>query len=126
MKMTSWLIIYVLFVHFVSDYVFQSNSIIEYKSKHWVWLMIHVLSYISILTVGILIGSLFFKYNLGFIWKFLLININAHWITEYFTSRRIEKYRKKSKTRNMMLLIGLEQFIILSAIFLSFHTNTNG
>ena len=105
----------------IADYFFQSQTVVENKGKYFMWMMIHILIYSIVLLVGMVIGSLFFKYKLDFLFKFMCVNISVHCFVEQFTYERIEKYNKKKKERMAMLVLAIEQFIIISSLILTYN-----
>ena len=68
---------YLILLHFLGDFILQSDAIAIGKSKKWLPLLTHTTIY-----------SLCF---LWFGWLFVLVTFLTHTATDYFTSRAISK-----------------------------------
>lgn len=113
--------IYLLFVHWVGDYIGQDGKMALGKGKSIYWLNIHVSVYFLILTIGTFI--LYFStnnYEFVNICKFLLLNGPLHWITDYFTSRLATHLREKNDDRHYWVT-GFDQFIHSSTIIYTYN-----
>lgn len=66
-----------LTVHFIADFVLQSNNMAVGKSKSLGWLTLHVAIYAACF--------------LPFGWQFALLTLWLHWVTDYCTSRLTSK-----------------------------------
>ena len=106
---TCLFIIYLLFVHYVSDFVFQSSWMAINKSKSNIALGMHIVAYGFMLSVGMLIGLLFFE--MSYVWLFLLANCCLHFITDYITSRISSHFYRKDERAYFWWTIGADQFI---------------
>jgi hypothetical protein len=105
----------ILFIHWVGDYLLQTNEIAAKKSKSIVWLTFHVLLYAVALLVGILLMSIrtgMVPFNS--IALFVGINGALHWITDLVTSRIVQ--RVVGNTRVFYLVIGFDQFLHAAAL----------
>ena len=118
--LTTGLVIYLIFIHLLGDFVLQSDAMTVYKSKHFPWLMIHLLAYGTTLLAGFLLGSKIFEYKISFLFCFLTINIVVHSIIEYFTSKLIERCKKKLQLHSLLFYVAIEQFVLISTLFLTF------
>lgn len=89
--MNIWFICYILFVHYIADFVCQTSEMASRKSKDSAWLTFHVAIYTLILTWGMALRPYFWQHNnihvARLLFGFLLINSVAHWIVDYITSR---------------------------------------
>jgi hypothetical protein len=85
----------ILIVHWIADFVLQTDKQAKGKSKNWGDLLEHTLSYSSLWgIVGFIYLAISFKdfpfqptSNLLVILYFVLITFICHTITDYFTSR---------------------------------------
>lgn len=100
-------IILILSLHFIADFIFQTDWMAINKSKSLWPLSAHILVYATIIsTLGI---------------KFGLINGVAHWITDFFTSRATSCLWKKEKRHWFFVVIGLDQLIHAITLFSVWH-----
>jgi len=111
-------VIYLLFLHFLADFVCQSNWMAINKSKSDFALSVHVITYTSVLAFGLLLVS--FTNNMSI---YLMFNAFCHFITDFFTSRLNSKLWAKENKHWFFVGIGFDQFIhaatlISSAILL--------
>lgn len=102
-------LIFILFAHWISDFVFQSDKMAINKSKSFYWLTFHVLAYGS--------GMLFFMlmtmtiFSSSSILLYILINSIAHFCTDAVTSRITSYLYSKGDRHNFFVVIGLDQLI---------------
>lgn len=131
-----WTFLYIIFIHWIADFVFQSRQMGENKSKSNYWLTIHVLTYSCItITCWLLLmfidGSHFTiknydlvnRFELSFIFIFVL-----HWITDYITSRITGKYAVEKRWYGFFTTIGFDQVLHYVQLFTVYNyilTNTN-
>lgn len=99
------LIILVLGLHFVGDFILQSDAMAKNKSKSVLWLLFHVTVYgIPLLLIG---------------WKFAAINIGLHFLTDFLTSRITSKLWAAGNVHWFFVVIGLDQFIHATCLILT-------
>ncbi len=85
-------ILIIIVIHWVADFVLQSEAMGTQKSKSNFWLLLHVSIYSA---VWMAIGLFFFP-SLAVI-KFTIVTFIAHFITDYCTSRLTGKYYTAKK-----------------------------
>lgn len=100
-------IILVLFLHWIGDFVLQSDWMAKNKSKSNKVLLIHTSVYCLPL--------------LWFGWKFALINMALHTVTDFFTSRATSKLYASGKIHWFFVVIGFDQFIHTTCLILTLH-----
>lgn len=87
----------IFFLHWIGDFVLQSDWMAKNKSKSNKPLLLHVFIY----TVTLLL--------IHPLWA--LVNGVLHGVTDYFTSRLSSKLWSKGETHNFFVVIGFDQFI---------------
>lgn len=98
--------IYILiWVHWLADFVFQTDKMATNKSTSWAWLSSHVLTYtVFLIPFGI---------------RFALINGAAHFVTDACTSRITSYLWKKNDRHNFFVVIGIDQAAHLTVLLLT-------
>lgn len=97
----------ILLLHFVMDFICQSDWMALGKSSKWWPLFWHVLIYSSA-----------FGYVWGpemFLWTFV-----THFVTDYFTSRWTTNLFKRGERHDFFVIIGLDQLIHATTLTLTY------
>ena len=97
-----------IFFHWVSDFLMQSDYTAKNKSSNNYILLDHVMKY-SLLFLGF------------FGWQFALVNAVAHFITDYFTSRWTKKLWEAGNTHYFFVVVGFDQFFHVATLLISYH-----
>ena len=98
-------IITVIWLHWMADFILQTDAMAKGKSTSNKWLGKHIAVYSAcLLPFGI---------------KFAILNGVAHFITDYFTSRATSKLWKKGDVHNFFVVIGFDQAIHMTCLILS-------
>lgn len=93
-------------VHWVSDFVLQTDAMARGKSTSIKWLSIHVAVYTVLLFI--------------FGWQFALINGAVHWVVDFFTSKWSSYLWKKEEVHWFFVVIGLDQAIHMATLLSTF------
>ena len=99
-------VVVLIWLHFIADFVMQSSAMATNKSSSNKWLGLHVLVY-----------TLPWFY---FGWLFAIINGVAHFITDYFSSRATSKLWKKREVHWFFVVVGFDQAIHLTTLFVTY------
>ena len=106
-----FVISWIMFIHFVFDFILQSDEDAKNKSKSNEHLWSHVSTYqVGICIAGLGIWHFDNSFQLFYWW---IVNLIAHFVTDYFTSRGSSHFFQKQDTHNGFVVIGFDQYIHL-------------
>ena len=95
-----------VWIHFIADFIMQSDRIALNKSKSNVILLQHVAIYgIFLLPFGLV---------------FALVNAGLHFATDFCTSRATSALWKNNQRHWFFVVIGLDQAIHMTCLFASY------
>lgn len=101
---STWLVVLILFAHYLADYIFQTHWMASNKSKS-IWpLLAHIATYTTIF--GLCFGP-----------KYALINGGLHLVIDFITSRLTSKLWAAGKIRPFFLVLGADQFLHSLCLF---------
>jgi membrane-bound metal-dependent hydrolase YbcI (DUF457 family) len=101
------IVLSLVWIHFVADFLLQTDKMATNKSKSNKWLGIHCLVYSTPFLV--------------FGWRFALVTLCLHLVTDYFTSRGTSYLWKREMRHWFFSLIGFDQAIHLTTLILTYH-----
>lgn len=113
------LYIYVFFLHFVGDFILQSDEISKTKSKSIKALTIHICILTATLFIGMLLTIFICEFSLKNVILFVLINGVLHFAIDFVTSKVTSYFYSKGQTHNFFVTIGFDQFLHLACYVLS-------
>ena len=117
--MDIYIIIGILFFHWLADFVFQGDEMAKNKSKNIKWLLYHILIYYLIMLVFTLFIMVNYYGIFSFIW--VLINTFLHFIIDYITSK-INKYLWNNKMiHEFFVSIGFDQFLHITFLLFIYY-----
>ena len=105
--MTIQIALLLVWLHFVADFIMQSDRIAINKSSDNGILLTHVCLY-----------SMFF---LGFGFWFVLANLVLHFITDWCTSRVTKRLWLADQRHWFFVVIGLDQAIHMTCLFVTYE-----
>lgn len=114
--MNPYLILYILFLHFIADFVLQSDAMAKSKSKHFDWLFVHCLVHFASYFFGLL---LVFDMNQAAL--FAGITFFAHLLTDAITSRINGKLYALESKHWFFVGIGADQLSHAAQLILTLH-----
>ncbi|MEW6470279.1 MAG: DUF3307 domain-containing protein [Bacteroidota bacterium] len=109
-----------VFIHFVADFLCQTDKMALNKSKSLYWLSMHVLTYTAVLWGGSIF--LFYGYSdlFAVVSAYAGVNGGLHFITDFFTSKLTSKLWQRESKHWFFVAIGFDQAIHYSCLFLSY------
>lgn len=123
----------IIFIHFLSDFVFQTKSMIKNKSKNIFWLLTHVTIYTTTLfwawvfivkpkietiqSYFILYHSLFF---IHLIVDFIIGKINRNFLMKS-KSRSLKRIQKNKYEHKLLVLSAIEQSIYITFLIIIYN-----
>lgn len=107
------IIIYMLYIHFIADFVLQSDRMAINKSKSWKVLLEHSLVYYGTLATGL------FLYTMEIPPLLFSINFVSHFIIDAITSRINVKLWERNERHWFFVTIGFDQFLHTTILLLT-------
>jgi hypothetical protein len=115
-------VILIIFIHWIADFVLQTDWEATNKSTNIKALLSHTLRYSVWWTVFIIIYGIFFhQLTILNALLFILITFIAHTITDYFTSRLNKKLWDTKQVHNFFVSIGFDQILHYVQLLLTFY-----
>lgn len=119
-------ILVLMFLHWLADFIFQTDDMAKNKSTSFKWLTKHVLTYTGILWLG-LFGYCFFtadslllvESSLYFSLAYAVVNGILHFLIDAVTSRVTSYLWKKQQVHWFFVAIGFDQFLHFACLYLT-------
>lgn len=105
--LTIYTVLTILVIHYIADFILQTDWMALNKSKSNKALLAHVALYS---VVFLPFGAIF-----------ALVTFILHFTTDYFTSRAVSKLAAKNKRKEMFQMIGLDQLIHGTTLMYSYY-----
>lgn len=110
-------IVYILFAHFIADFITQTNNMAKGKSESNLILFLHCYVY-GLVMLWSIIPIAMDKHNLMYV-LWVLVNVITHFFVDYITSR-INKYLwSKGDMHNFFVGVGADQFIHAATLIIT-------
>lgn len=116
----SYLFIYFLLIHWLADFVYQTDWMAQNKSSNLQALFSHILVYTSILYCGLLLVCIKYDISTASFIGFILINSFTHFIIDFVTSRITSTLHKANDVHNFFVVIGFDQLLHAAILFASY------
>lgn len=111
----------ILIIHWIADFILQTNSQAKGKSKEWRPLLEHTVSYTLCWIPFLYFTKWYLNIDgINLLGLFLPITFIAHTITDYFTSRLNSKLWAQGKVHNFFVSIGFDQILHYVQLFLTY------
>jgi hypothetical protein len=121
--LTLWFI-YLLFLHFIADFICQTDKMALGKSKSFTILFDHVFTYSFVMLFGVYFALWVVLNNEKLDWwyctSFFTITFITHYFTDALTSRANAYLYDKSR-HWFFVMIGFDQFIHTTTLLLTFQ-----
>lgn len=122
------IIIYILFTHFVADFIMQTDEMAKGKSTSTYWLTRHIMAYgKTMLFSGFFLVLILFIYGVQFmilliplVISYVVLNMGLHWVTDYFTSKQTKRLWEAKKVHHFFVMIGFDQFIHATCLIVTY------
>jgi hypothetical protein len=111
-------ILFILLVHWIADFILQTDWQAKNKSTNEDALFEHV--YIYSLTTG-LFWFLYFNTNVIILLFATFLIFTLHVVTDHFTSRFNKKLWEKGDTHNFFVSVGFDQFLHYAQLLLVYY-----
>lgn len=106
------IIVMLLAIHFIADFLLQTDWMAQNKSKQNMPLLIHVTVY----SIPLFLFALFFMSPVTAL-LFAVLNFVLHFVTDYLSSRATTYLYHKGDRHNFFVVIGFDQFAHYVAMF---------
>lgn len=120
------IVLAIILIHWLADFVFQTDKMARGKSKNWNDLLSHTGTY-SFIWFCFVPFYVLLNLDTYVEWTgtlFVLITFIAHTITDYFTSRLNSKLWAKGDVHNFFVSIGFDQVLHYTQLLLTYYILT--
>jgi hypothetical protein len=111
------IILLLLLIHWVADFVMQTDKQAQGKANNFTDLVSHTLNYSLILWVGVMVLSKFDVWNCFY---FFIITFIAHTFTDFFTSKINKSYWKRGKSHQFFVSVNFDQWLHYVQLFVTY------
>jgi hypothetical protein len=118
----------IIIIHWIADFVLQTDKQAKGKSKNWKDLLSHTLTYSFVwFIVGFIyihlndINNVFTQFQVKILFLFTFITFIAHTITDYFTSRLNSRLWAEGKVHNFFVSVSADQVYHYIQLFLTYY-----
>jgi len=105
----SYTIVYIMIVHWIADFVMQTDEMAKGKSSSNKWLLIHTTTYTVVMSVLTLNPI------------YAVVNGALHTVVDYATSRWSSRLWAKGDVHNFFVVIGLDQLIHVVTLIATYN-----
>lgn len=105
----------ILFVHYIADFLCQTDWMGNNKSKELLPLLVHVTLYSAVFFI---IGILFYPFD--YTLAFCTFTVIAHFLTDFITSKLSHSMYLQKRFRFFFNIIGFDQFLHAAQLILTY------
>lgn len=116
--MTLTVFLLLVWLHFVADFIMQSDEVSKSKSSNNAILLYHVTLYSLPFAP---FAAWYFPQSYWIALAWVWINVAAHFVTDYITSRMTTKLWRAGEVHWFFVVIGADQAIHMSTLVLTFQ-----
>ena len=117
-----WVVLAILLIHWIADFILQTDEEAKGKSSSWRCLLSHTLTYSFVFFIASLMyGAV--DYNVRFL-LFSPITFIAHTATDYYTSRVNAQLWKEQRTHAFFVSVGFDQLLHFAQLLITFQLLT--
>lgn len=118
-----WSILFIIFIHWLSDFVFQTHhmSVRKSSSNYYLTLHVSIYTFATILGWSLVLPLVGYHITTKIIMLSFLVIFLTHWVTDYFTSRQTSKLYKEERYHDFFVMIGFDQVLHYVQLFLTFN-----
>lgn len=118
-----WICLFLVVVHFIADFMLQTDQMAKRKSTSNYYLAMHVSAYSIFTFIAWVVGFKLFgiQFSKETISLSVLLIFWLHFITDYVTSRITGYYWKKQASHNFFCVIGIDQVAHYFQLFLIYN-----
>lgn len=115
-----YVLIAIMFAHFIADFQFQSRWMAENKSSNWLALCIHIGAYMGILFLYFFWMSVVIGHgSITKMIQYVVLNGILHFATDAITSRLTTRFYKAQNMHAFWVTIGFDQFVHFTCLALT-------
>lgn len=114
-------ILAIIIIHWIADFIFQTDKMAKEKSKNWKDLLYHTSTYSLIWLFAGVFYTLTSNLPTHLAVLFALITFICHTPTDYFTSRLNSKLWAEGKTHWFFVSIGFDQILHYAQLFGTYY-----
>lgn len=107
-------VIFILFAHYLGDYIIQTRKQADNKHHDLLQLFYHVGSYSLVIFGMLMLGNVFnFAGTLDVmdVLRYTVLNFGLHFVTDFFTSKKVKQLWGDGRAHATFAVMGLDQFI---------------
>lgn len=115
-----FVVLFILFMHWLADFVFQSDEQATTKHESNYSLLMHTFVYSAMMAVVPICAMMDFKSII----IFFLVTFVAHTIQDYVTSRLNAQLWAEKKRHTFFVSVGFDQFLHITQLILTYYALT--
>lgn len=102
--------IWIMFLHWIADFVCQSDAMAVRKSSSPKWLLLHVAVYTAVMAFTCIFSPINALSTIAYIF-------GTHLVVDFFTSKMAAELWKCGERHHFFVIIGFDQFLHFVTLF---------